>query len=188
MVAAVAQWAERNYLRFWVELKDVGKFKVGSSSDLDKVRGEIQTAYGKAEQYLQHGKFECRMETNPEDDKQPEPYCYPRKIDDTYTFDASTGIYKPKTVETGQETARQKAGTNRHARLFTDPKTDWRPIIITVTVSLLTVGLLVATVHYARLQWQEMKPMPRTIPLSQLKTPLRWHIANFNKMPVLIFG
>jgi hypothetical protein len=47
------RWA-KNW--FWVELRDVGKFKVGSSADLDKVRGEIQTAFGKAEQYLQHGK------------------------------------------------------------------------------------------------------------------------------------
>jgi hypothetical protein len=86
-----------------------------------------------------------------------EPSRYSRNIDDTYIFDPSTGLYKREAIETEQERARKQAGTNRRTRFFIDPKTDWRPIIITVTVSLLTVALLVATVHYARLQWKEMK-------------------------------
>jgi hypothetical protein len=80
-----------------------------------------------------------------------------RHIDDTYIFDPCAGIYKPKTIETDQERTRKLAGTNRRARFFTDPKTDWRPVLIATFVSLLTVGLLVATVRYTRLQWLEMK-------------------------------
>jgi hypothetical protein len=41
---------------FWLKLKDVGRYKISKSSDIESVRKEIETAYRKAEQYLQHGK------------------------------------------------------------------------------------------------------------------------------------
>jgi hypothetical protein len=97
------------------------------------------------------------METDPKNRYKCKSADESRNIDDTYIFDPGTGIYKPKTIETDQERTRKQAGTNRRSRFFTDPKTDWRPILIATFVSLLTVALLVATVHYTRLQWLEMK-------------------------------
>jgi hypothetical protein len=102
-------------------------------------------------QYIEGG-----MKPDPKYDKKGDPGHYFRNIDDTYIFDPTAGIYKPKTIETDQQRARKEAGTNKHARFFTNPKTDWRPIVIATLVSIATVGLLVATVHYARLQWIEM--------------------------------
>jgi hypothetical protein len=97
------------------------------------------------------------MANDPKRNQQQVAKHHSRNIDDTYIFDPVAGIYKPKTEVTEEERARQQAGTNRRARFFTDPKTDWRPIRITVTLSALTVILLWYTVHYARLQWIEMR-------------------------------
>jgi hypothetical protein len=41
---------------FWLKLKDVGRYKIAKTSDLDNIRKDIETAYRKAEQYLQRGK------------------------------------------------------------------------------------------------------------------------------------
>jgi hypothetical protein len=41
---------------FWLGLRDVGRYKISKSSDIDSVRKEIETAYRKAEQYLRRGK------------------------------------------------------------------------------------------------------------------------------------
>jgi hypothetical protein len=41
---------------FWLKLKDVGRYKIAKSSDIDNIRKEIETAYKKAEQYLKRGK------------------------------------------------------------------------------------------------------------------------------------
>jgi hypothetical protein len=41
---------------FWVSLKDVGKYKVSKTEQIDKLREAIQTAYQKAEQHLQRVK------------------------------------------------------------------------------------------------------------------------------------
>jgi hypothetical protein len=96
------------------------------------------------------------VEYQPKHEKEHSSANHSRHIDDTYVFDASAGIYKPKTIETEEERARKQAGTNRRARFFTDPRTDWRPITIATLLSLLTIALLAATVHYAHLQWQRM--------------------------------
>jgi len=40
---------------FWLKLKDVGKYKIAKSSDIDNIRKEIDAAYIKAGQYLQRG-------------------------------------------------------------------------------------------------------------------------------------
>jgi len=49
-VFARITWA-KNW--FWVKLKDVGKYKVSRTGEIDKLRDQIQTAYQKAEQHLQ---------------------------------------------------------------------------------------------------------------------------------------
>lgn len=41
---------------FRADLKDVGSFKISNLADLDKHREDIQTAYDKADKYLQRGK------------------------------------------------------------------------------------------------------------------------------------
>jgi hypothetical protein len=41
---------------FWLKLKDVGRYKIAKTSDIDNLRKDIETAYRKAEQYLQRGK------------------------------------------------------------------------------------------------------------------------------------
>jgi hypothetical protein len=53
-VFARARWT-KNWL--WLDLKDVGKYKVRTPADLnDEVRKAIEKAYKKAEQYLQQGR------------------------------------------------------------------------------------------------------------------------------------
>jgi hypothetical protein len=41
---------------FWLKLKDVGRYKIAKTADIDDIRKDIETAYRKAEQYLQRGK------------------------------------------------------------------------------------------------------------------------------------
>src|SRR3954463_5314278 len=94
------------------------------------------------------------MEIGPKNDFRRSVARYFRDVDDTYIFDPATGLYKPR-ARGGA--AGKQAGTDRRTRFFTDPRTDWYPIIITSAISLLTVGLLAATVYFARFQWIEMK-------------------------------
>jgi hypothetical protein len=96
------------------------------------------------------------MNTDPKDNYKRHATRDPRNIDDTYIFDPSTGIYKPKAIETDQERARKQAGTNRRTSFFTDNKTDWRPVWIATVISLFTVALLGLTVRYSHKQWIEM--------------------------------
>ncbi|MGA8620132.1 MAG: hypothetical protein WB660_16620 [Candidatus Sulfotelmatobacter sp.] len=94
---------------------------------------------------------------DPKHPNQREAANYSRNIDDTYIFDSTTGIYKPKTAETGEQRNHHQAGTNRRTPFFTKPWTDWRPVIVSVVISLGTLALLGFTVHYSRQQYQEMK-------------------------------
>src|SRR6266403_3858865 len=97
------------------------------------------------------------MGADPKDNDKRNPKRYLRNIDDTYIFDADTGIYKPRAEETEQERKRQHPGSNPESRFFTNPRTDWRPVLVATCVSLLTIVLLFFTVRYSRLQYREMR-------------------------------
>jgi hypothetical protein len=97
------------------------------------------------------------MEQNPNDANKCKSAKQSRNIDDTYILDPASGIYKPKTVVTQTEADRQHPGNNRNARFFTDPRTDWHPILrVTIPISLLTLLLLGATVIYTKRQWKTL--------------------------------
>ena len=89
------------------------------------------------------------------------PQEHPASFDDGYVFDGSTGIYKPKSYESHTQVSNEvdRKGKKRSFRVSVDPTfVDVLPIIISVvgvSVSLITVILLIATVKYTYMQWQE---------------------------------
>jgi hypothetical protein len=87
-----------------------------------------------------------------QEDKQ-NPKRYLRDVDDTYVFDITTGLYKPKSYNEEFYTSDKKPGSHKRFPLFVNPKRDW----LTIIVSLLTLIVVGLYTHYARLQWQEAK-------------------------------
>jgi hypothetical protein len=79
------------------------------------------------------------------------PDRYLRNIDDSYVFDATTGLYKPKTYNEQTQSDNKKPGSHPRFRIFTDPKRDW----VAITVGVLTLIVVGLYTHYARKQWQE---------------------------------
>jgi hypothetical protein len=83
-----------------------------------------------------------------------------REVDDTYIFNASTGLYEPKTYERQDQVERKLAGTAPKHPLFVNSPPSKIVILISVLgllVSVLTLLGLGLTVYFTRLQWQEAK-------------------------------
>lgn len=92
------------------------------------------------------------MDNQKRDQHERSSECYLEKVADRYVFDAASGIYKQKTAEANTHRSDNTPGGNEKLPLWVRTLRDW-PVLI---VSILTLGLLVATVHYARKQWLAM--------------------------------
>lgn len=104
---------------------------------------------------------------------------YLKAIESRYFFDEASRIYKQKTAEAGGISQERQPGHDRHLPFWAVVKRDW----LVVSVSVLTLFLLVATVVFARLQWlaidrqfPEIKSLltPRKMPREQRVKRLRY--------------
>jgi hypothetical protein len=103
------------------------------------------------------------MKSDPKgNEDQSESTTYLRQVDDTYVFDAASGLYKPKTYEptnaVNSEPKEENANFPKPLWIEANAGTDYAQLIVdglSVVVGILTLTLLALTVHYAKKQWGE---------------------------------
>jgi hypothetical protein len=82
-----------------------------------------------------------------------------RDIDDTYIFNASSGLYEPKTYSS-QNNKHGNPNAAKKRPMFLNINRDWATLIVSIlalAVSIGTLALLGKTVYWAHKQWDQMK-------------------------------
>jgi len=91
------------------------------------------------------------MNNNSRSDNEETSKSYLDKVSDGYIFDGASGLYHPKPKRQDKNSSTDTTGRYKRVPFWVSVKTDW----LVLSVSVGTLFLLVATVHYARKQWVE---------------------------------
>jgi hypothetical protein len=91
------------------------------------------------------------VDTEKRNEHEQAAYRYLEKVANSYILDASSGIYEPKPNTADSSAEHNSSGSNESRPFWVNVVRDW-PVFL---VSVGTLLLLIATVHYSRKQWAE---------------------------------